>query len=220
MKMLEDPAPLAPLPKSVRARAAAPVAIALVVGHDPKESGEEGQYKDATGKTLLISEYTYNVIVSGAIRRRLAADDKIVIHDVRRHLAGGYKGMIRHVNSLNADFALELHFNGVDGNPVAGGTEMLHWHTSTVSPRYAEVLQHHHLDKLGLRNRGLKPIRPGGRGALFLRATNCWAVIAEPFFGSNPREMQKAMDNLDLVVEAYVGAICEIAAMIRKGRQR
>jgi N-acetylmuramoyl-L-alanine amidase len=218
MKMLEDPAPLAPLPRSHRVAVAAPVAIALVIGHDPKEHGAVGTCRASDGKEIKVSEYAYNVVVGSKVRALLAADQDLRVHDVRRHLRGGYMGMVKFVNGLKVDFALELHFNAAE-NPQAHGCEMLFWHRSEKSRAFAGVLQEAVTGAMQAHDRGIKPIIQGGRGAPFLNRTAMPAVIAEPFFGSNFSEMQKAMDNVDRLAAAYAAGLKQIAAMIREGRK-
>jgi N-acetylmuramoyl-L-alanine amidase len=125
--------------------------------------------------------------------------------------------MIKFVNGLKVDFALELHFNAAE-NPQAHGCEMLFWHRSEKSRLFASALQGAVVTALQTRDRGIKPIVQGGRGAPFLNRTTMPAVIAEPFFGSNFMEMQNAMDNVDRLAAAYAAGLKQIAAMIRKGR--
>jgi N-acetylmuramoyl-L-alanine amidase len=192
--------------------------VALVIGHDPKESGAQGEFTATDGTRVKVSEYPYNVVVSGKVRQRLSAEKGIHIHDVRRHLCGGYHGMVRHVNGIDPAFAVELHFNAAD-DPKANGTETLFWHASERSRELATIFQAAVITRWQLRDRGLKPINLGERGAPFLRGTRCPAIICEPFFGSNAKEMQHAMDRVDQLAAAYADAIVTAAEHFRTGRK-
>lgn len=216
--MLEDPAPIAPikLPKTVADGLV--VSMALVVGHEPKAQGAAGRVTGTDGKEMTVSEYPYNVLVSAKVRALLAGERGLVVHDVRRHICGGYSGMIGFVNGLKVDFALELHFNAAE-NPQANGCEMLFWHTSERSRAFAGVMQAAVRGRWLLADRGIKPIITGGRGAPFLSRTKMPAVIAEPFFGSNRKEMQDAMDRVDTLAAGYADGLRTIAEMIRHGRK-
>ena len=121
------------------------------------------------------------------------------------------------MNETGAHFAMEMHFNAF--NATATGTETLHWHRSARGKHFASIVQRHMLIALKLKDRGVKPIAEDGRGGWFLGRTAMPAVIAEPFFGSNPIEMGHAMRNTEQLAAAYAAAIREIAAEIRKGGQ-
>lgn len=192
------------------------VTIALAIGHEPAKAGAVGEVKDREGKLVKVSEYAFNVIVSGKVRAMLAAEPAVHVLDFRRHLVGGYSKLPKAINAAGAEFAVELHFNAAD-NAAASGCEMLYWHTSQRSKVFAGVLQTRVRLALGNRDRALKPIDATGRGAPFLRGTNCPAVIAEPFFGSNTADMRNAMDKIDDLAAAYADGILEIARMIKEG---
>lgn len=191
------------------------VTIALVVGHEPSKPGASGFYVDSSGQRRPIDEYVFNSVLSRKIRDMLYSATELQVVDLRRHLSGGYAKLPAAVNATGAEFALELHFNAFD--ETSTGTETLHWHRSARGKAYAGIVQQHLLIALGLRDRGLKPTTEDGRGGYFLQRTAMPAVIAEPFFGSNPAEMQRAWEKMDKLAAGYAAAIREIAAQIRKG---
>lgn len=192
-----------------------PIRIALVVGHEPEKPGAEGRYLDDSFAEHKVNEYAFNTVISRQVRDMLYSAADLQIIDIRRHIAGGYSKLPGAVNATKAHFALELHFNAF--GPTSTGTETLYWHRSQRGRAYAGVLQRHLLIALGLRDRGLKPIDEDGRGGYFLKNTAMPALIAEPFFASNPQEMQHAMDNLGKLAAGYAAAIREIAGLIREG---
>jgi N-acetylmuramoyl-L-alanine amidase len=49
----------------------------------------------------------------------------------------------------------------------------------------------------------------GERGGEFLKLTHCPAVIAEPFFGSNPQEWQTASSSVSAIAEAMATGIID-----------
>lgn len=194
-----------------------PIIIALVVGHEPAKPGATGRWLDDHFREKMINEYSYNVLVSRLTRDMLDSAPDLKVLDIRRQKAGGYGKLPAAVNATGAHFALELHFNAF--NETATGTETLHWHRSARGKHFAGIVQRHMLIALGLRDRGLKAIDEDGRGGWFLGKTRMPAVITEPFFGSNPKEMEHAMRHTDKLAAAYAAAIREIAGEIRKGGQ-
>lgn len=193
------------------------ITIALVVGHEPGKPGASGRYLDAFGREREVNEYAFNTVVSREVRNMLYSEAGLQVIDIRRQAAGGYGKLPGAVNETMADFALELHFNAA--TPTATGTETLYWHRSARGKQFAAIVQRHMLVALQLRDRGIKPIDEDGRGGWFLGRTSMPAVIAEPFFGSNPQEMGHAMLHTETLAAAYAAAIREIAGEIRKGRQ-
>lgn len=166
--------------------------IALCVGHSRKIAGlAEGGAVTHDG---TMNEWRWNTGMAELIAKHLHA------HSVRSVIVSEYEGagygaamrwLASHLKGLGVTAAIELHFNSAD-NENATGHEWLYWHRSKAGERLAQFLeQEMNLTGTGIKSRGAKPIHEG-RGAEFLRLTHCPAVIAEPFFGSNPRDWKAA----------------------------
>lgn len=94
------------------------------------------------------------------------------------------------VNALpQCDLALEIHFNAA-ATPGAVGSETLYCPGSLTSKAAAEIIQRH-LGAVATPDRGVKEGwyqgKKGGAIDYFLKATNCPAVIVEPFFIYDPK---------------------------------
>ena len=178
--------------------AAAPVMdLALVVGHHP----------DAQGATLSLSGHrTTEYKLWSPFARELALTliqrdvDVDVIH---RPNPDPDSDLMHEVNHTGADLAVELHFNAASGR--ASGSEMLYWPGSPKGKAFAEHLQAETVDALGNEDRGAKP-----RSDLaFLEGTSMPAVIAEPFFGSSPKDAFRGVTRLPDLMQAYRTAILQ-----------
>jgi len=58
-----------------------------------------------------------------------------------------------------------------------------------------------------MKSRGIKARGPRQRGSAWLRRTHCYAVIAEPFFGSNEKEWHMINDSRDKLAAVYAHAL-------------
>jgi N-acetylmuramoyl-L-alanine amidase len=165
--------------------------IALCVGHSRRlpHGPPEGGAITCDAKT---SEWQWNSALA-----RLIAAELHDAHGIAAEIVNDYGlrtygaamrwlgGHLRGVPGLR--LAVELHFNS-DASPSANGHEWLYW-PGSIKGRLAATELHLAMcrDFPGIRPRGVK-VPPDGRGTAFLRETPCPAVIAEPFFGSNPRD--------------------------------
>jgi N-acetylmuramoyl-L-alanine amidase len=132
---------------------------------------------------------------------------------ISRYEGNGYGAAQRwlagRLRELSATAAIELHFNS-DDSPEATGHEWLHWHSSKEGKRLAGCLDAEMCLCLpGIRRRGLKLKVRGDKGAEFLKLTHCPAVIAEPFFGSNPSDWKTACDKRDCIARAIAEGVAE-----------
>jgi N-acetylmuramoyl-L-alanine amidase len=190
--------------------------VALCVGHSrPGLDGKpEGGARSATG----VSEWEYNSRLA-----RLIAEELHDAHDISsmlidRYAGGGYGSAMRWLGRTlreEGDIALavELHFNAADGK--ARGHEWLHWHSSAKGKRAA--LEMHLVFSNAFPQipaRGVKPKTSADRGAGFLQATHCPAVIAEPFFGDNPTDWKLAKDFPGSIARAIARGIANALAAI------
>ena len=110
--------------------------------------------------------------------------------------------LAKRLKELKVDVAIELHFNSAGS--LATGYEFLHWFASPKGVELGHKLLRsfakHFPDQ---KNRGLKPIDSTDRGGLFLRKTQCPAVICEPFFGSNEKDTTFFAAHREELARAY-----------------
>lgn len=158
------------------------------------------------------NEHAYNLplgesIVQILIRKKIPA---VLVSDyfgasygaAQRWLAG-------HLKLIGAIAAVELHFNW-DEDLAANGHEWLHWHSSARGKNLAEDLE----DEMCLmvpeiKARGVKARTSKNLGSQFLSGTPCPAVIAETFFGSNPRDCSVATLKKERIAEAIAEGIAD-----------
>lgn len=157
--------------------------VAICVGHS--RSGDMGAVSCGH-----VDEWTYNKKVAEFLKSDLqefGISSFVVDNYGGSH--GSYTSAInwltKHLKEQKASVALELHFNAA-ANQDANGMEMLHWHSSRIGLSLAEyVLQACKRFFPIAKDRGVKGLGKGARGATFLRTTHCPAIITEPFFGTN-----------------------------------
>jgi len=171
--------------------------VAIVIGHHP----------DAPGATLTVgthtvSEYTLWRPFAYELERTLAAVD--VSAEVLERPDPDPSSVVPRANETNADAALELHFNAA-GDSRAAGAEMLHYETSDGGQRLAKALLRNTVDAIGVPRRGLLPAKEYP----VLRDTTMPAVICEPFFGSHPGDVERALPRLPSLMRAYRDALTE-----------
>ena len=125
----------------------------------------------------------------------------------RSSYGGAMAWLARQLRTDGATAAVELHFNSA--HPAAKGYEYLHWSTSTRGKALAAAIHAAHKAVMGdnQADRGVKGKGRGSRGSGFLRATHCPAVIAEPFFGSNPAEWADWGDSQERLAQIYAAGI-------------
>ena len=157
--------------------------IAICVGHSrPGDSGAVS----AGG----VSERFANGLLAKQIKAKLEAHD-IECDIIDSYQGGNYSAAMRWLGrklaTVKATGAVELHFNW--GVPEAHGHQWMHWHESVGGRFLASALHNSMLAACpDHKARGVIGLRPKDCGAEFCRATPCPAVIAEPYFGSNPHE--------------------------------
>lgn len=96
------------------------------------------------------------------------------------------------MNDWGADIVIELHLNAFNG--AVNGTEVLHWHDSSMGAKLAQRIQEGLVGYLDTNDRGLKPIRRGERGWVLLGRTRGVAVLLEPYFIDNTGFAEKELD--------------------------
>lgn len=165
--------------------------VGICIGHSRKINGRtEGGAVSVVG----VSEHAYNSEIAKLILDRLS-EFGIEGFIVSEYQGNGYtaaqKWLASYLKSRGATVAIELHFNQAESD-TATGHEWLFWASSGKGRELAKDLDASMLSEFpGFRQRGIKPKGHGDRGAEFLKLTHCPAVIAEPFFGSNPDDWQE-----------------------------
>ena len=165
--------------------------IIIAVGHS--RIGDEG----ATSVSGL-SEWKYNQPLARNICTGLRGHgiaNKMVDYYPYKSYTSAMRWLSEVCKQYDAKAILELHFNS-SNNPESHGFEYLFWYTSKRGGALAKsICQAHAVADPDAKNRGIKPIHKGQRGAQFLRETPCPAVICEPFFGSNEDEWEEWEDS-------------------------
>ncbi|HCG7330488.1 N-acetylmuramoyl-L-alanine amidase [Vibrio parahaemolyticus] len=172
--------------------------ICIVVGHSANKGGAYNNEKK-------LGEYDYNHVLAGLIAEKIHHQN---VRPIIMYRGDSYSGMVKDVNETSADFAIELHCNGVKNKSVQGA-ETLFCHTSKPSRQLAERLQNAVQGVMKQNDRGLKPIEPNGRGWAFLRYTNMPSVILEPFFISNTESLMLGLERREQLAEAIANALVE-----------
>lgn len=182
-----------------------PILCALIVGHSKTDGG-------AANHDGTTNEYAFNDALAGNIIGLVRPEicGVTIIHRI-----GGYSALPGRVNATGADFAIEMHFNAANGK--ASGTEVLFWHQSKRGKLLAWLLQEKLKPALNLPDRGIKPRLVDGRGGYLLAHTSMPCVIAEPFFGDNPHDWQRATKLNDRLAAAYAATIETYAGMLQSG---
>jgi N-acetylmuramoyl-L-alanine amidase len=172
----------------------------LNVGHSKKSRG-------AWNPLFYVSEYSLNETLAAMIADNLRGKVVIVYQDRLTDLPDK-------INALNPAFTISLHCNSYGS--TATGTETLYFYTGFKSKKIAQILQRHLVECLKLKDRGIKPIKPQGRGGFLLNNLRSPAVIAKPFFISNDSDLMTVQKNWYGLIYAYVDAINEIFACIQQ----
>jgi N-acetylmuramoyl-L-alanine amidase len=176
--------------------------VAICIGHS--RPGDQGAVS-AGG----ITEWDFNQAIGRKLVELLDAE-RIVGVLIDTYHGASYGAAMRwlggEVRHVAADAAIELHFNAA--GPTAHGFEYLHWAGSAAGERLANAFRASHRETYpAARDRGIKALGRGARGAEFLRLTPCPAIIAEPFFGSNQTEWAAYSSDSDLLAEVYCKAL-------------
>jgi len=171
--------------------------VAIVIGHHP----------DAPGATLTVGTHTVSEWAlwkpfAYELGRTLASVDVDAM--IIERSEPDPSSVVPRINETSADAAIELHFNAA-GDSRAAGAEMLHYETSDGGERLAETLLQNTVDALGVPRRGLLPAKKYP----LLRDTTMPAVICEPWFGSHPGDVERALPRLPSLMRAYRDALTE-----------
>lgn len=162
--------------------------VAICVGHSRKINGRTEGGAVSVGR---VSEHQFNRELAGWIADNLQ-NAGIRVNVISEYEGTGYTSAQKWVASQlkedGTNLALELHFNCADAT-TAQGHEWLFWSSSTNGKRLATKLDEEMRKAFPeIKARGVKPLKPGDRGAEFVKLTPCPAVICEPFFGSSSHD--------------------------------
>jgi len=168
--------------------------IALCVGHSRRN--DRGAVSAGN-----VTEWVFNRDVANLTRDDLAAAGvEALVYSVypRSSYGAAIRWLATELRKDGVDAAVELHFNSA--HPSAHGYEYLHWATSTGGKALASALHSAH-------KAAMPQQKDRDRGSYFLRKTHCPAVIAEPFFGSNPQEWATWGDAQERLAQIYAAGI-------------
>jgi N-acetylmuramoyl-L-alanine amidase len=174
--------------------------LAIIVGHDKKSKG-------AFSKTLGVSEYDFNGEM--AIMAKTYAEIKGVACEVFYRDGVGIAGAVKNALKFKPNCIIEWHFNAADG--TASGTETLysdHDDTDGINEvLFAKTVNNAMVGVLGLKDRGIKKLLPGGRGYGNLAvAKSVPSILIEPFFGDTPKDAKAAINNKQELAQSVVDA--------------
>tara|TARA_R100001440_G_scaffold66123_1_gene87087 strand:+ start:254 stop:802 length:549 start_codon:yes stop_codon:yes gene_type:complete len=175
--------------------------IGIAIGHSRK--GDSGAWHVGSPSQ---SEWAFNSELVPLILPKL----KVPYEVYDDYKASSYVGAMSYVSRCmrqdKIQACIELHFNFA--SPQATGHEWLYWETSKGGKRLATSLRVE-MEKAypELRSRGSKPRGKGQRGAGFLRATPCYACIAEPFMGSSAKDLSIIQSDLNKLATVYANGI-------------
>ena len=168
--------------------------VALVVGHSRKNKG-------ARNERYGITEFAFNSALAQTIEHTKRIKNLEVVY------RESYKDLPTKINALNPKIILSLHCNAF--NTIYHGCEMLYWNTSEKGKALATITQKCIVERVGLRDRNIKPRHKGSRGAYLLRRTNAPCIICEPFFIDNDEEYKYVWSKVPQLIDAYIYSIQE-----------
>ncbi|MCX6583048.1 MAG: N-acetylmuramoyl-L-alanine amidase [Candidatus Aminicenantes bacterium] len=177
---------------------------ALVIGHDKESPG-------IINKNRNLSEFQFNNQLYGLFEKKVK---HTVICRVNRRF---HAELPDDINELDPDFIISLHCNAGDGK--TSGVEVLYYHKSQAGKRIAEILMKYLVEYLGLPNRGVIPKTSEDECGLLLRYSTAPCVIAKTFFMDNDADVNRAMDNLDGLADAFAKAIDEVSDNVKMEHQ-
>ena len=179
--------------------------VAIVIGHNARARG-------AVRVTDGVPEFVWNrqladEIVAIARAEGRGSDVRIFLREAGLSYTREIDGVYAQVHRWGADAAYEFHFNAA--TPAATGVEMLYAQSNQRARLSAQEIQNATLRALGLRDRGLKPLTRGARGARSVWAGNqhCTVVLTEWYFGSNQNDCRTADANFKNLAREVWNAI-------------
>lgn len=175
--------------------------VALIIGHSAENGG-------AVNSVYGINEYQFNGPLAHSVYEKLLLEgfEPIVIY---RDCP--YSELPSKVNRTGASIAVSFHCNAFNEEP--NGTETLYYYKSDRSKNLAHSIQKEIVACLGLKDRGVKPVRgahqgkAGDRGGYLCQNTSMPCVIVEPFFIDSDSSLELAQHRFEELAEAYTKGI-------------
>jgi len=182
--------------------------IGICVGHSRK--GDQGAY---TSGEYSVSEWDFNRDLARRISSVLPVESKVYDDYELSTYSSAISRLAKRMKCDGIDVAVELHFNAA--SPSANGHEWLYWHTSKGGKTLASLLRDEMEEAYpDMISRGAKPRKPRQRGSAFLRKTHCYAVIGEPFFGTNVDEWGSINHSRGKLAGVYARALTKFTQSI------
>ncbi len=172
--------------------------IAIVIGHDKNSQGAYGN--------IGISEWKFNKELIGEMQRdKMLPKQHEYIIFFRDPNINGYtnkmKDLHKRIDAWGAEVSIEFHFNG-SSNPSVNGHEVLY--CSKNGKKVAKKLNEQYNKYLSNKDRGIKKVTKNDRGGGFCCRGKSYAIIAEPFFGSNQYEYVYPGKKREKLKKAYM----------------
>lgn len=174
--------------------------VGIVVGHTPTVI-DGGAYNNTFG----MSEFDYNNRLAPVLaeKLRILGYTPVIIY---RDTYSSLPALINDILGRDS-IALSLHCNAANGKP--NGAETLYWHTSTKSRKLAECILGEIVGALGERDRGIKPVGNGGRGASVMRDTVMPLTLIESFFIDSDKSLGNGLDKIVPLADAIAKGVHE-----------
>jgi len=163
------------------------VKVSLVVGHTSLSPGAWAV------EPVGMYEYKFNTALAEHLSTMLGPEFETTIY-FRDNMT--IREAYHYISLWKPDMSMELHFNAAT-DPNAYGTETL---CAPRSAAFAGVIQEAMCKGLGRDkgNRGVKTlIAPEERGFSSVYSLKCPNILIEPFFGSNTRDCELMLKNLE-----------------------
>ena len=177
-----------------------------------------------------VQEYDFNSKVTAEMVRLApyyGVDLLVTDRDPELNYSAAVRKTAAAIKEFDADLCLELHFNSAGES--AKGCEILHYCNSSNGERAAHcmaVILKPMLAHVNIPMRGDNGVRSlwyhkvdedkaySNRGSYYVYATPCPALIMEPFFGSNPREMEvmSKPDSITQLARGYLMGAARFAS--------
>ena len=172
--------------------------LGISIGHSLKDCGAVAMHEGTTYK-----EYDLNVALTRQIMTTCPknaywyrTDTDCEDEPYPEHL----RHTVRNINNSDVLCAVEIHHNSC-GNPNREGCELIYWDTSQqgyLMARYISVT----LQDVPLKVNIIPAVKQLGRKLYFLRKTRVPALVIEPAFMSNYRDMDNAIRNKKEIAQA------------------
>lgn len=139
-----------------------------------------------------------------------------------KNLAGSISSVNIITYNINDGLALSIHCNkspeGYEGSK--NGAEGYYYKHNQPSKAIAQKLVDAYCKKTGLHNRGAISDTTTRFGSLgWIRKTNVWAVLIECFYLDNEKDLNFAINNLDIVARGIAKGVCAIYGISYKENQ-